>query len=75
MRAGHLFIRELRFRRVSFALAVVAAAAVSACVVGARSFLAAHDAETEELVAALEERAAVRADNRWWIKEGKLIKD
>jgi hypothetical protein len=60
VRAGHLFIRELRFRRVSFALAVVAAAAVSACVVGARSFLAAHDAKTEELVAALEERAAGR---------------
>ncbi|MBL7115288.1 MAG: hypothetical protein ISS35_05935 [Kiritimatiellae bacterium] len=60
MRAGHLFIRELRFRRVSVVLAIVAAAAVSACVVGARSFLAAHDAETEKLIAALEERAADR---------------
>ncbi|MBT3191042.1 MAG: FtsX-like permease family protein [Verrucomicrobia bacterium] len=55
-----LFVRELRYRPGGFLLGLVAVTAVAASIVGARGFLAGHDADTVALVVALEERAADR---------------
>ncbi len=55
-----LFLEELRFRRWSFFLAVIAAALVAASLLGTRAFLAAHDRQTEELLDGVRERAEKR---------------
>lgn len=60
MKLRYLFRRELRFRPAGFLLAVVAVAAVAACLTGVHGFLAAHDRKTESLTAELETRASER---------------
>ncbi|MDP6490578.1 MAG: hypothetical protein QGH42_11205 [Kiritimatiellia bacterium] len=60
VRISHLFWRELTFRSGAFLLGLVGVAAMAACLTGARAFLKAHDAETEKLTGALEERSTER---------------
>lgn len=60
MKLRYLFLRELQFRPIGFVLAVLAVAAAAACPVGVWGFLAAHDRETDALVAELESRASAR---------------
>jgi hypothetical protein len=60
MRISRLFCSEMRFRPGTLVLGITAVSAVAGCVIGSRAFLAAHDAETDRLVAGLEARAAER---------------
>ena len=55
-----LFVREIRFRPWTFLLAVIAVSSVAACLVGIQAFLSVHDAETETIVAELEQRSSER---------------
>jgi len=53
-----VILRELAYRRSNFALAVLAVAAATGCVVGAFTLLAQHDRQTTEIVAAKEAKTA-----------------
>jgi putative ABC transport system permease protein len=54
MKIRQLIFREIRFRKVNFALTVVSAAAAVACLVGAITILRAHELVSEKIVTAKE---------------------
>lgn len=63
MKITKLFQKELVFHLAGFSLGILAVAAAAGCLYGSRAFFQAHDHNTEELTAALEERASGRMLN------------
>lgn len=63
MRIIELFRKELVFHFTGFSLGILALAAAAGCLYGSRAFFKAHDMHTEELTAALEQRASERMKN------------
>ncbi len=62
MSVWRLVLREIRYRRLNFCLAVLSVLAAVGCLVAVLALLRQHDRRTEELVAAQEEK--VRAGGR-----------
>ena len=62
MKIRQLIIREIKFRKVNFALTVVSAAAAVACLVGAITILRAHELESEKIVTAKEIKTKAEMD-------------
>lgn len=73
MNLGSLFLKELRFRRISFLLAVFASALVAGSISHSRLSLRSHDLETERMLEELNQRsnermAGLRDDARVFAK-------
>ena len=67
MGIGNLALKEIRFRKVSFAVALVSVAAAVGTFSGAMAFLAVHDLRTAQILerkrSAMEEQLAVLQDD------------
>ncbi len=60
LRLTDLFLQELRFRRLTFLVAVAASGLVAATIVGTSHSVSDHDRETEQLLEAMRTRSADR---------------
>lgn len=60
MRLHHLVFREIRYRKLSFALGVLSASIAVACLIAELAILKKHDADTEQIIAAKEAETRAR---------------
>lgn len=64
MNVWRLIVREIRHRKLNFALALLANAAAVACLVGAMTLLRAHEIRTEEILAEQQQSSAEAIEAR-----------